>query len=87
MRIRAWTPVVTVPLSEPQSERRRLDPMTRAPVIDFVPQGIGQRGRRDAPVTSDQGRDQAFERTDERDVVIWRENRCDPAAHTLDQGG
>jgi len=31
MRIRAWTAVVTVPLSEPQLERRRLDPMACAP--------------------------------------------------------
>jgi len=34
------TPVVAVPRAEPQSERRRLDPMARASMIVIVPQGI-----------------------------------------------
>ena len=35
--------LVAVPYAEPQSERRWLDPMTWAPMIDIVPQGIPAR--------------------------------------------
>ena len=43
VRKRTWTPVVAVPLSEPQSERRWLDPVACASMIDNVPQGIRLR--------------------------------------------
>jgi hypothetical protein len=35
--------LIGFPQTEPQSERRRLDPMTCASMIDIVPQGIGER--------------------------------------------